>query len=215
MNYFKLIFGVMIFLMPGLVSATTLENYIATYNPQQASQISYNIIQVSNKYQLDPLLVSSIYSIESKYNNNAVSSAGALGIAQLLPETAMEMGSDPYSIESNIEGGAKYFRMMVDLHANKGDEKYNYALASYNAGPGNVVDSIPSYTYGYIQDVNNEYLHQKSIITDISSTYSIKPIVGNNNSIETNPINSPTDKQRLLAKLQLLKKLYELKANMH
>ena len=189
----------MIFLMPGLVSATTLENYIATYNPQQASQISYNIIQVSNKYQLDPLLVSSIYSIESKYNNNAVSSAGALGIAQLLPETAMEMGSDPYSIESNIEGGAKYFRMMVDLHANKGDEKYNYA----------------SYTYGYIQDVNDEYLHQKSIITDISSTYSIKPIVGNNNSIETNPINSATDKQRLLAKLQLLKKLYELKANMH
>ena len=75
MNYFKLIFGVMIFLMPGLVSATTLENYIATYNPQQASQISYNIIRVSNKYQLDPLLVSSIYSIESKYNNNAVSSA--------------------------------------------------------------------------------------------------------------------------------------------
>ena len=107
MNYFKLIFGVIIFLMPGLVSATTLENYIATYNPQQASQISYNIIQVSNKYQLDPLLVSSIYSIESKYNNNAVSSAGALGIAQLLPETAMEMGSDPYSSESNMEGGAK------------------------------------------------------------------------------------------------------------
>ena len=82
MNYFKLIFGVMIFLIPGLVSATTLENYIATYNPQQASQISYNIIQVSNKYQLDPLLVSSIYSIESKYNNNAVSSAGALGITR-------------------------------------------------------------------------------------------------------------------------------------
>ena len=72
-----------------------------------------------------------------------------------------------------------------------------------------------TYTYGYIQDVNDEYLHQKSIITDISSTYSIKPIVGNNNSIETNPINSATDKQRLLAKLQLLKKLYELKANMH
>lgn len=56
-DYFKLYLVIMYF-VPGLVSATTLESYIATYNPQQASQISYNIIRVSNKYQLDPLLVS-------------------------------------------------------------------------------------------------------------------------------------------------------------
>lgn len=70
---------------------------------------------------------------ESRWNPDAVSHKGAIGLAQLMPGTAQLLGVDPTDPEQNLEGGARYLRMMHDRF---GD--WELALAAYNAGPGAV-----------------------------------------------------------------------------
>lgn len=137
--------------------AMSLEEYISTYNSQEAERIAMAIIDSSKRNHMDPKFVTAVFELESGFHNNAVSSAGALGIAQLMPETAAYLQADPYNIESNIDGGVRYLKEMKDLWSNKGIYVYNYALASYNAGAGSVVNGIPSYTYDYINTVHALY----------------------------------------------------------
>lgn len=70
---------------------------------------------------------------ESRWNTRAVSNKGALGLAQLMPGTAQMLRVDPMDPKQNLDGGARYLRMMYDKF---GDWKL--ALAAYNAGPGAV-----------------------------------------------------------------------------
>ena len=79
---------------------------------------------------------------ESGWNPRAVSHAGARGLAQLMPETARMLGVNPDDPLQNLEGGARYLRMMYDRF---GD--WRLALAAYNAGPGAVEehDGIPPF----------------------------------------------------------------------
>ncbi len=80
---------------------------------------------------------------ESGWNPGAVSNKGATGLAQLMPGTAARLGVDPTVPEQNLEGGARYLRMMYDKFGS-----WRLALAAYNAGPGAVekYDGIPPYT---------------------------------------------------------------------
>ena len=80
---------------------------------------------------------------ESGWNPGAVSNKGATGLAQLMPGTAAKLGVDPTDPEQNLEGGARYLRMMYDKFGT-----WRLALAAYNAGPGAVekYDGIPPYT---------------------------------------------------------------------
>ena len=92
------------------------------------------VAQLAARYDLSPSLIEALVWQESRWRAGAVSSAGARGLAQLMPGTARQMGVDADDPESNLEGGARYLRIQLDRFG--GDlEK---ALAAYNAGPGRV-----------------------------------------------------------------------------
>ena len=111
----------------------------------------------AEKYDVDSRLVKAIAIAESNMNQNDISDAGAIGVMQLMPETAAGLGVDPYDEQQNIEGGAKYIKQMLNTFG--GNVKK--AVAAYNAGPGAVqkYGGIPPYseTQHYVGRVTDLY----------------------------------------------------------
>ncbi len=100
---------------------------------------------------ISPALVDAVMWQESRYNDRAVSSAGAVGLMQLMPGTAQQLGVDPHDPWQNVFGGAAYLRKQLDRF----DNNVPFALAAYNAGPGAVIKhgGIPPYaeTRNYVR----------------------------------------------------------------
>lgn len=127
---------------------------------QKAPTSKYNNIirEAANKYGVDENLIHSIIKMESNYNPKVKSHAGAAGLMQLMPVTAREVGvTDRYDIRQNIFGGTAYFsKMLKNQNGN-----VQLALASYNAGPGNVrkYGGIPPFkeTQNYVRKVMEHY----------------------------------------------------------
>ena len=115
------------------------------------------IAAAARKYNIDPRLAAAVAQTESGGNQEAVSPAGAIGVMQLMPETAAGLGVNPYDKQQNIEGGVKYLRQMMDTFG--GDVQK--AVAAYNAGPQAVRDynGIPPYreTQNYVNKVLDIY----------------------------------------------------------
>lgn len=115
------------------------------------------IKEAAARYQVDPRLVAAVAQTESGGNQEAVSPAGAVGVMQLMPDTAAGLGVNPYDKRQNIEGGAKYLRQMMDTFG--GDVQK--AVAAYNAGPQAVKEynGIPPYreTQDYVNKVLDIY----------------------------------------------------------
>lgn len=102
-------------------------------------------------YGVDPRLAFEVASRESRFNQAAVSSRGAIGVMQLMPGTAAELGVDPYDLEENIKGGVLYLRQQL---ARFGDTAQ--ALAAYNWGPGRVARAIASKGAAWLTAVPGE-----------------------------------------------------------
>jgi hypothetical protein len=127
--------------------------------------ISELIGRHSHRLGIDPNLVHAVVRQESGFNPRAVSPKGAMGLMQLMPETAASMGvSDPFDSEQNIIGGIKYLRLCLSRF----DGDLTKALAAYNAGPLNVekYDGCPPFaeTRDYVARVMRVYTGQEPLV---------------------------------------------------
>jgi soluble lytic murein transglycosylase-like protein len=144
------------------------------------------IKQVAGKYRIDPELIHIVIRAESNYDAFAISSAGAMGLMQLMPATAAQYGvRNIFDPVQNIEGGVRYLRDLVRLY--NGQTKL--VLAAYNAGQEAVrkYKGIPPYpeTKAYIAGIMQTY--KKSTVTTKNPTYMVKDADG-----RTILVNDPT-----------------------
>ena len=118
------------------------------------------IVEMAEQYGLPAKFVASVARTESAYRTDAVSAKGAIGVMQLMPGTARELGVDPNDVRQNIEGGTKMLRDLLVQYQNDPDQ-VRKALAAYNAGAGAVAKygGVPPYreTQNYVDRVLKNY----------------------------------------------------------
>ena len=123
--------------------------------PQQGGDI---VSAAEQRFGIPAGLLSAVISKESSGNAGATSGKGAIGLTQIMPDTARGMGYDPDALKRDpslqVEAGARYLKQMLDAHGNVPD-----ALAAYNWGPSNMrkflrgeKTQIPAETVGYVTD---------------------------------------------------------------
>lgn len=117
------------------------------------------ISKAAARHQVDPKLLHAVIQAESAYNPHAVSSAGAVGLMQLMPDTARRYGvTDRHDASQNIDGGTRYLKDLLAMF----NSNLKLAVAGYNAGEGAVMKynyTVPPYreTQNYVQHVLNLY----------------------------------------------------------
>ncbi|HUQ87758.1 MAG TPA: lytic transglycosylase domain-containing protein [Vicinamibacterales bacterium] len=114
------------------------------------------IDEAAVEFDIDPNLIHAVMQAESAFHPFAVSSAGAEGLMQLMPQLSTEMGvSDAFDPRDNIRGGVRYLKRLLDYH----NGNIDLALASYNAGPGNVerYGGVPPFreTRNYVKTIKH------------------------------------------------------------
>ena len=118
----------------------------------------------AEKHQVPAALVKSIVAAESNFQIEVVSAKGAIGLMQLMPDTAHEYGADPTIPEQNVDAGTRYLHFLINKYR-KHRNPLSRVIAAYNAGPGAVdhYHGIPPFreTRGYVARVMG-YMRQYS-----------------------------------------------------
>ncbi|OJT83962.1 transglycosylase [Clostridioides difficile] len=137
---------------------------VDTKDKSVKSRIENAVEQASKKYNVDANLIKAIIKVESDFNPNTVSSAGAKGLMQLMPENCRDFGvTNPFNIEQNIDAGTRHIKEYIDMFGGS----IEMGLMAYNGGPGRMrsrgVESIsdlykmPKETQNYIPKVMKYY----------------------------------------------------------
>jgi soluble lytic murein transglycosylase-like protein len=122
------------------------------------TEIDDAINKAADRHNVDPNLVRALVKVESNFNPNAVSRKGAMGLMQLMPQTARQLRlTNPFNPEENVDAGVRHLRELLDNYG--GDVRLS--LAAYNAGTGAVARSsgIPHYaeTRNYVKRITQLY----------------------------------------------------------
>ena len=131
--------------------------------PVNRDSITNAIAQAATRHRIDPDFIASVVKAESGFNPSALSPKGALGLMQLMPQTAAALGvENALDPAANVEGGTRYMRQLLDQY--NGDAVK--ALAAYNAGPARVeqYNGVPPYreTRAYITRVIDDFNRKKT-----------------------------------------------------
>lgn len=136
-----------------------LEPPPAAVMPLPETPYARQIDDAAREAGVDPALVNAVISVESAYQSTALSPKGAVGLMQVMPETALRYGvSDPSGVSANLRAGARHLRSLMVRY----DDRLELALAAYNAGEGAVKrynNTIPPYaeTRHYVPAVIARY----------------------------------------------------------
>jgi soluble lytic murein transglycosylase-like protein len=133
-------------------------------------EISNLIVSTATAYGVDPRLALEVAMKESSLNPNVPdSSAGAIGIFQLEPATAADLGVDPRDAAQNIDGGIRYLSQLISKYAGNLAE----ALAAYNWGMGNLDAAIAAHGAGWVNYAPIETQdYVQTILGNVQSQYS-------------------------------------------
>jgi len=131
------------------------------------------IKQAAARHQVPEELVKAVIKVESNFNPEATSHMGAMGLMQLMPGTARDLGVQrPYDPAENINGGTKYLRELLDRY----DGNVPMAVAAYNCGMANVEKGrLPQETRNYLQLVKRYYNGSQNLSKTQSVTRNPKP----------------------------------------
>jgi soluble lytic murein transglycosylase-like protein len=132
---------------PAAVPAASVPAPPASAIPDTPAELAAQLAdQAAKKYQLPDSFVRSVMKAESGFQPNAVSPKGAIGLMQLMPDTARVLGVDPRDPHQNADGGAQYLRQLLARYENDPNQVL-LALAAYNAGPAAVerYHGVPPY----------------------------------------------------------------------
>jgi soluble lytic murein transglycosylase-like protein len=149
------------------IERSRLLAYIKARNPwikpDAAERIADGILRWSGQLELDARLMAAVIATESSFNPQATSKVGAMGLGQLMPATAKDLGvTDAYDIDQNLKGTASYLSWLLrnwQTHPQGRD----YALASYNWGIGHMKrqvaagSSLTSAQAGYVRRILTHY----------------------------------------------------------
>ena len=157
---------------PGRHYEKVINEPLAQAGPANAQMITGRpyaevVATAARIHNVPPALLHALIKAESGYNPKARSSAGAVGLMQLMPDTAREMGvEDRLDPEDNVQGGARYLKQMLTLFNND----ITLAVAAYNAGPDAVMrrGAVPPFaeTRRYVPTVLREYRKLQGLAND-------------------------------------------------
>jgi len=142
------------------------------------ASIQSAIIAEAQAQGVDPNLALAVAEQESGGNQNAVSSAGAIGIFQLMPATAAGLDVNPYDAQQNIEGGIEFLAQMLSEFG--GD--VSKALAAYNWGPAYVSSAIASYGSNWLSAAPSE---TRNYVSSILGNLGLSSITGALSSVSS------------------------------
>lgn len=144
--------GIASYEVPAADTAIRTTRYVA---PEKSRSFDDLIDEHASRQGVRKDLVRAVIQVESAFNPRAISNKGAVGLMQLMPATARQLGvTNPFDPSENVRGGVAYLRQLLDRY--NGDERL--ALAAYNAGPGAVDNhghTVPPYreTRDYVSKV--------------------------------------------------------------
>jgi len=153
------------------VTVAVYAGVLRHYNPDlpewQSKDLARHLLVTARRWRIDPNMLAAIVSVESSWHTHARSYAGAIGLGQLMPGTAVALGVNPRDPHENLDGAGEYLGDLMKTFADN-PHRYELVFAAYNAGPRAVIryGGIPPYaqTQHYVLKVLRAWHHLQSSV---------------------------------------------------